>query len=89
MRDRHFPRLCSSCQAPMARQTDACWRCGMDWASEDQPRTPLRVIAGGGADPSPADTTWPATAATANGSVRAASEAHLAADRWSDEGGHL
>ena len=44
MRERHFPRLCRSCQAPMARQEDACWRCGERWASEDAPT--LRVIAG-------------------------------------------
>jgi len=47
MRDRHFPRLCGSCQAPMARQEDACWRCGTQWANEDGPRTALRVIDGG------------------------------------------
>jgi hypothetical protein len=47
MRERHFPRVCSSCRAPMARQEDTCWRCGTRWASEDGPRTTLRVIAGG------------------------------------------
>jgi hypothetical protein len=47
MRDRHIPRLCGTCQAPMSRQEDACWRCGAQWASEDVPRTKLRVIAGG------------------------------------------
>ena len=31
----------------MARQQDACWRCGAQWASEDVPRTTLRLIAGG------------------------------------------
>ena len=31
----------------MARQEDACWRCGAQWASEAAPRTRLRVIAGG------------------------------------------
>jgi hypothetical protein len=45
MRERHFPRLCSSCQAPMARQEHTCWRCGARWAPEDAPA--LRVIAGG------------------------------------------
>ena len=25
---RHQPRLCRSCQRPMSRQEDACWRCG-------------------------------------------------------------
>jgi predicted amidophosphoribosyltransferase len=45
MRERHFPRLCRSCQAPMARQEDTCWQCGARWAFEDAPT--LRVIAGG------------------------------------------
>jgi hypothetical protein len=31
----------------MARQEDACWRCGTQWANEDEPRTALRVIDGG------------------------------------------
>ena len=47
MRDRHFPRLCSHCDAPMARQQDACWRCGTLWASEQQPRTALRPVSAG------------------------------------------
>lgn len=47
MRERHFPRVCRSCDAPMARQEDTCWRCGTRWASEDEPRTTLRVLAGG------------------------------------------
>jgi predicted amidophosphoribosyltransferase len=34
MRDRHIPRLCRSCTAPMVRQQDACWRCGAEWATE-------------------------------------------------------
>ena len=45
MRDRHFPRLCRSCQAPMAHQEGACWRCGTQWASEEASPTPLRAIA--------------------------------------------
>lgn len=56
----------------MARQQDACWRCGTDWATEEQPRTPLRVISGGAVAPT-GETTWTAVAAVA---------------RWSDEGGH-
>ena len=47
MRERHFPRLCRTCQAPMARQEDTCWRCGAQWASEDAPPTRLKVLAGG------------------------------------------
>jgi hypothetical protein len=46
MRSRHFPRLCRSCQAPLARQEDSCWHCGTPWAPEDEPRTRLRVIVG-------------------------------------------
>lgn len=53
MRDRHIPRVCRSCRAPMARQTDACWRCGTDWATERQRRPALRVIAGGALSPAP------------------------------------
>jgi hypothetical protein len=54
MRDRHFPRVCGSCRAPMARQENMCWRCGTSWASEDEPRTRLTLIAGGAvADPAP------------------------------------
>jgi hypothetical protein len=30
----------------MARQQDSCWRCGTAWATEEQPRTKLRVIHG-------------------------------------------
>ena len=45
MRNRHFPRLCRSCQAPMAGQEDSCWRCGAQWASEEVSPTPLRAIA--------------------------------------------
>ncbi len=39
MRDRHLPRLCRSCEAPMARQEDTCWRCGVPWV--DGAQTPL------------------------------------------------
>jgi hypothetical protein len=31
----------------MARQESGCWRCGTAWATENTPRTTLRVIAGG------------------------------------------
>jgi hypothetical protein len=27
MRERHFPRLCRCCDAPMAGQQDSCWPC--------------------------------------------------------------
>jgi hypothetical protein len=28
MRNRHHPRLCRSCTAPLACQENTCWRCG-------------------------------------------------------------
>ena len=32
-RSRHLPRLCGTCQAPMASAGDTCWRCGAPWAA--------------------------------------------------------
>jgi hypothetical protein len=82
MRERHFPRVCRSCRAPMARQEDTCWRCGTPWSTEDGPRTTLKVIAGG----APAsDRSEPPSAVPA----RAASDARLDADRWANEGGSV
>jgi hypothetical protein len=31
----------------MASDGDACWRCGVAWAAEDEPRTILRVVPSG------------------------------------------
>ena len=76
MRDRHLPRLCRACHAPMARQENTCWRCGTQWATEDRPRPPLHVIPGG----APTD---------AVAKARAVTEARLAMDRWVDEGGRV
>ena len=73
MRDRHLPRLCRTCQGPMARQEDRCWRCGALWATEDRPRTTLRVLIGG---------------ASTDG-VRDPGTPTLDADRWLNEGGAL
>jgi hypothetical protein len=39
MRDRHFPRLCRKCDAPMARQTDTCWRCGVRWSDKSETKS--------------------------------------------------
>jgi hypothetical protein len=30
----------------MACQENKCWRCGTEWASEDEPRTTLHLIPG-------------------------------------------
>jgi hypothetical protein len=72
MRNRHFPRLCRHCRAPMARQEDSCWRCSTHWVSEGQPA--LRLIPGdagadrwtneGGSFASEVTLPLPATAAT-------------------------
>ena len=43
MRDRHFPRLCRSCNGPMARQEDSCWRCEAPADGEPEPRPKLRA----------------------------------------------
>jgi predicted amidophosphoribosyltransferase len=45
MRDRHIPRLCRSCTAPMARQQHACWRCGAEWTATAPSRPPAGPIA--------------------------------------------
>src|SRR5688500_1227610 len=88
MRDRHFPRVCGSCQAPMARQEDTCWGCGARWAADDAPRTTMRVIAGG-APTHVAVAPDPRTAVAVADNARAAIEAGLDADRWMNEGGRL
>ena len=75
MRQRHLPRLCQSCRAPMARQAETCWRCGTQWASEDETRMRLRVIPGG----------VPAAA----GTQRAVSAGRIDSDRWAGDGGSL
>ena len=88
MRDRHFPRVCRSCRAPMARQEDSCWRCGVSWASKDAPRTTLRLIAGG-PPMNVAVAPDPRIAVAVADNARAAIEAGLDADRWMNEGGRL
>jgi hypothetical protein len=76
MRDRHLPRLCHVCRAPMARQEDRCWRCGTQWAATEQSRPRLQVLIGGGTRTSPPPD-------------REASEMRSDTDRWLDEGGGL
>ena len=73
MRERHFPRVCRSCSAPMARQEACCWRCGTQWVPEDGPRTTLRVIAGGASDALVAADRW----ANEGGSVAAEAAVHV------------
>lgn len=37
MLDRHKARLCSGCSAPMARQSQRCWRCHADSSQATAP----------------------------------------------------
>jgi hypothetical protein len=65
MRDRHLPRICRSCDAPMAGQDDACWKCGASWDYRLSARNPVSVIRGDAAEPSDGDQQQPAPAAVA------------------------
>jgi predicted amidophosphoribosyltransferase len=76
MRERHFPRLCSGCEAPMARQADACWRCGADWVSPDAGRPALRLIHGGASARVPEAPQVRLAAAVARAGVRARLDAN-------------
>jgi hypothetical protein len=58
----------------MARQDDACWRCGAQWASEEVAPTTLRAIAGG---------------QRARPVAELARAAALDDDRWMNEGGSV
>jgi hypothetical protein len=74
MRDRHLPRLCPACHGPMARQEDACWRCGARPAEEPTARTPRLAV--------------PPVLTIVDGNVAdAAVAASVDADRWVNEGG--
>ena len=87
MLGRHFPRLCRSCDAPMARQEDTCWSCGAAWDNRSARRNPQRAIPGG--DAASLDGGGQTTAPADIGHARAAAQAWLAVDRWADEGGSL
>jgi hypothetical protein len=85
MRERHFPRLCRSCDAPMARQEDSCWRCEAawdDWSARRSARLVARdgyaARSGGGGQSS---------AAAVIGEARSVAEARFARRRLAGEGG--
>ena len=87
MRDRHFPRLCRSCDVPMARQEDTCWSCEAAWDYRSGRRNGLRAIpaghaagAGGGDQP-------PEPAVI--GDARVVARARPDLDRLAGEGGSL
>jgi hypothetical protein len=63
--NRHTPRLCQTCDAPMARQTDTCWKCGATWATEEALPATLRLIRGGLAETPVDEPAYAAAAAVA------------------------
>ena len=85
MRNRHIPRLCRNCTAPMASQEDKCWRCGVEWASEDGPRTTLRLIPGGPLTRAEDLPDRPIVVAM-TARARSADEVRLEQERWTNEG---
>jgi len=87
MLSRHFPRLCRSCDAPMARQEDICWSCGAAWDDRSARRNWRRAIPGG--DAASVDDGGQSTAPADIGKARSVARARLAVDRWADEGGSL
>jgi hypothetical protein len=84
MRNRHLPRLCRDCRAPMAGHEDACWRCGAQWASEEAPRTTLRLIPA--AAPSRPEHVPERRIAPEVG-ARTTNQMRLDAERWTNDGG--
>jgi hypothetical protein len=89
MRNRHFPRLCRSCEAPMARQEDTCWNCGAPWDSRLATRNALRVIPGGTARLGDGERQPPSVARTGTREALPEEPSQVDADRWTDEGGSL
>ncbi|HKO26059.1 MAG TPA: hypothetical protein VJU80_01260 [Solirubrobacteraceae bacterium] len=87
MRDRHFPRLCRSCDVPMARQEDTCWSCEAAWDYRSARRDGRRVTPGGRAA-RPDDGDQPPAPAVI-GVARAVAQARLAVHRLADDGGSL
>ncbi len=87
MRERHFPRLCRSCDAPMARQDDTCWSCGAVWDYRSARPHMVRVIPGGQA--ACADGADQPSAPGVGDLLRAVAQARVDLDRRADEGGGL
>ncbi|MGZ6565644.1 MAG: hypothetical protein ACXVH1_40030 [Solirubrobacteraceae bacterium] len=87
MRERHFPRLCRSCDAPMARQEDTCWSCEAAWDYRSARRSGWRAIPAGHAARPDGRDQLPAPAVI--GKARAVAQARRDVDRWANEGGSL
>ena len=87
MRERHYPRLCRSCHAPMARQEDTCWSCEAAWDYRAARRSAWHAIPAGDAARPDGGDQLPAPAII--GEARAVGQARRDADRWANEGGSL
>jgi predicted amidophosphoribosyltransferase len=46
MRNRHIPRLCRSCDSPMASEQNSCWSCGAPWQDRSGTDSTLSVSHG-------------------------------------------
>jgi hypothetical protein len=88
MHDRHLPRLCRTCNAPMAGQEDSCWKCGAAWDDRLAPRNPVHVIRGDAAE-HPDGGEQPLIPATVATEALALAQPQDDADRWTDEGGRV
>ena len=84
MRERHFPRLCRCCDAPMARQEDTCWSCEAAWDHRSARPNVVRMMpAGHAARPDGGDQP---TAPAVSGEAGAVAQARLDLDHLADEG---
>lgn len=90
MHDRHLPRLCRSCDVPMARQEDTCWNCGAPWQNVLANPGPLRLVHDRATERR-VGTDHPAAPATvtADAGAVATAQAQDESDRWTDEGGRV
>lgn len=87
MHGRHFPRLCRSCDAPMARQQDACWSCGAAW--DDRPANQrVRPVTRSG-EPAWWGSKDQPPALMLVGKAPALVQPSVDVDRLAHEGGHL
>ena len=85
MRERHFPRLCRSCDSPMARQEGICWRCETVWDYRLARANVVRVRPGGHA--ARPDAIAQPSASAVSDLLHAIAQARLDLDRVADEGG--
>jgi hypothetical protein len=70
----------------MAGQQDTCWRCGVEWATEQTPPTTLRPIPAT-APIQAGDVPDHRTTVLVAGRKRALTDVQLAGERWTNEGG--